>query len=137
MATEKASLDTRDNTTQRRVLHLHSLRKFFRSNIGLDVSVTHALMGHVEYLDESYLRLEQEREIARTYKEAMPNVSVYQVEDQQLKKQTSMLEAENIELKARIARMELERTDLEKRMQNTESKLSDLEKLIREKLAEL
>jgi integrase len=137
MAAEKAGLDKRDNSTNRRVLHLHYLRKFFRSNIGLDTDITHALMGHTPYLDDAYLRLEQEGEIAKAYKEAMPNVSVYQVEDQQLRKQTSALEAENIDLKARIAKMELEKNDLAVRMQRTESKLSDLEKLIREKLGEL
>jgi integrase len=137
MAADKASLDKRDNSTNRRVLHLHSLRKFFRSNIGLDSDLTNALMGHVEYLDDSYLRLEQEGEIAKAYKEAMPNVSIYNVEDQQLKKQTNALEAENAELKTRIAKMEAEKNDLAVRMQKTESKLSDLEKLIREKLAQL
>jgi integrase len=137
MAIKKAGLDKRDNSTNRHVLHLHSLRKFFRSNIGLDVDITHALMGHTPYLDDAYLRLEQEGEIAKAYKEAMANVSIYNVEDQQLKQQTSALEAENIELKARITKMELERTNLESRMQKTESKMADLEKLIHDNLAQL
>jgi integrase len=136
-AAEKAGLDKRDNSTHRRVLHLHSLRKFFRSNIGLDVDITHAIMGHVEYLDDAYLRLEQDGEIAKTYKEAMVNVSIYNVEDQQLKAQTNALEIENAELKARIAKMETEKNDLVGRMQRTETKLESLEKLIREKLQKL
>jgi integrase len=137
MAADKAGLDKRDNSTNRRVLHLHSLRKFFRSNIGLDVDITHALMGHTPYLDDAYLRLEQDGEIAKAYKEAMSNVSIYNVEDQQLKQQTNALEVENAELKARIAKMEAEKNDLSNRMQKTEAKLSDLEKLIREKLSGL
>jgi len=131
-AIRKAVLDTRDNNTRRRLLHLHSLRKFFRSNIGLDIGMTNALMGHVEYLDEAYLRLEQEGEMAKAYKEAMPNVSVFNVEDQQLKKQTLALEAENAKLKERIATLELERNGLAGRMNQAEEKLSSIEKLVKQ-----
>lgn len=125
---EKAGLDLRDNTTKRRVLHLHSLRKFFRSNIGLDLDVTHALMGHAEYLDDAYLRLEQEGEIAKAYGEAMSNVSIYNVEDQQLRTQTGKLEKENLELKERIFKMESERNSLEGRMLEMEKQLGEIRK---------
>jgi len=101
-ACEKAGLGARDSNTGRRIYHLHSLRKFFRTKIGLDLDITHALMGHAEYLDASYLRLEQDREIARVYLEVMPNVSVYEVEDQELREQASMIEQENAELKKRV-----------------------------------
>jgi len=121
-ACDKAGLDMRDEGTGRRVYHLHSLRKFFRTKIGLDLDVTHALMGHTEYLDDAYLRLEEEGEIAKAYLEAMPNVSVYQVEDHELKEQASALEQENVDLKNRMAQMEV--------------KLGDLEKLIRGALEE-
>lgn len=120
MACDKAGLDMRDPVTGRRVYHLHSLRKFFRTKIGLDLDVTHALMGHTEYLDDAYLRLEEEGEIAEAYLEAMPNVSVYQVEDHELKEQASVLEQENVDLKSRMVRMEV--------------KLAELENLIREAL---
>src|SRR4030067_3834610 len=53
----KAGLNQRDSETKRYVLHFHSLRKFFRTNIGLDFDLTNALMGHNEYLDASYRRL--------------------------------------------------------------------------------
>jgi len=122
MACDKAGLGTRDNNTKRRIYHLHSLRKFFRTKIGLDVDITHALMGHTKYLDEAYLRLEQDGEIAKAYLEAMPNVSVYAVEDQQLREQASTIEQENIELKSRITQ--------------TEAKLAELEKMIRQILEE-
>ena len=65
-------------------------------------------MGHTEYLDDAYLRLEDVGEIAEKYREAMPNVSVYQIEDQELKEQTSAIEAENLVLKGRLARVENE-----------------------------
>jgi len=114
MACEKAGLDFRDNRTKRRIYHLHSLRKFFRTKIGLDLDITHALMGHTQYLDDAYLRLEESGEIAKAYKDAMPNVSVYQIEDQELKMHTSMIEQENIDLKARIGKIELEIVELKK-----------------------
>jgi len=93
-ACDKAGIGARDQRTERRVIHVHSLRKFFRTQIGLDLDVTHALMGHSEYLDQSYLRQEQ-GDIAKAYLEAMPNVSVYQVETPEIKN----LEQENQKLK--------------------------------------
>jgi len=117
-ACDKAGLGVRDNGTGRRVLHLHSLRKFFRAKIGLDLDTTHALMGHAEYSDDAYLRLEEAGEIAKAYLEAMPNVSVYQIENQELREQTSAMEQENIELKRRI--------------ESTEQRLSALERMIAE-----
>jgi integrase len=107
-ATDKAGLGVRDKRTGRRVYHIHSLRKFFRTKIGLDLDMTHALMGHVEYLDESYLRQEQ-GEIAKAYLEAMPNVSVYEVaSNQELKTQSENLEDENQKLKDKVASIEQE-----------------------------
>lgn len=100
-ACDKAGIGKKDNNTSRRIYHLHTLRKFFRTQIGLDIDVIHALMGHVEYLDESYLRQEQS-EIAAAYKEAMPRVSIYQIEDVELKRSVEQLKQENIELKSQL-----------------------------------
>jgi hypothetical protein len=102
-ACDKAGIGTRDKRTGRRVYHLHSLRKFFRTKIGLDLDVTHSLMGDSEYLDQSYLRQEQE-EIAKAYLEAMPNVSVYGAQSSEIKR----LEEENAELKDRLVKLESE-----------------------------
>jgi integrase len=92
-AIKKAGLDEKDDKTNRRIYHLHGLRKFFRSQIGLDVDLTHALMGHNGYLDEAYLRL-NEKEIAEAYQQAMPNVSVYSIENTELKQETQNLREE-------------------------------------------
>jgi len=101
-AIAKVGIDFKDKKTGRRIYHLHSLRKFFRTKIGLDLDVTHALMGHVEYLDESYLRQDGE-EIAEAYLEAMPNVSVYAVESSEIKD----LVQENEDLRKRLEKMEI------------------------------
>jgi integrase len=108
-ACDKAGIGTRDKRTGRRVYHLHSLRKFFRTKIGLDLDVTHSLMGHSEYLDQSYLRQEQE-EIAKAYLEAMPNVSIYGGQSQEIKS----LEEENVELKDRLSKTEVKLAQIEK-----------------------
>lgn len=75
-AVEQAGLDKRDSKTGRRVLHLHSLRKFFRSNIDLPVDIVHALMGHKGYLDRAYVRMGVPK-LAKMYSGAMARVSVY------------------------------------------------------------
>ena len=102
LACDKAGYGDRDKRTDRRIYHLHSLRKFFRTKIGLDLDVIHALMGHTEYLDKAYLRLDQDKEIAEAYKEAMANVSVYAVEDKELKRSVEQLQDENILLKRQL-----------------------------------
>jgi len=75
-AIKKAGLTDKDEATGRYKLHVHSLRKFFRSEIGLDQDIVHALMGHSEYLDRAYRRYTTD-ELAEKYKEAMQNVSIY------------------------------------------------------------
>jgi len=101
-ATNKAGLDQKDRRTNRRLIHIHSLRKFFRSNIGLDIDITHALMGHSGYLDEAYVRL-NEAEVAEAYKKNMVKVSVYAVEDLELKKDLEKKTEEIEELKSQLS----------------------------------
>ena len=137
MACDKAGYGTRDKHTGRRVYHLHSLRKFFRTKIGLDLDVTHALMGHAEYLDAAYVRLDQDREIAEAYLEAMPNVSVYDVGDQELKEETEALREENEQLKKRIEQLESGKAErnrdveeLKKENRETKEELRQLSKTV-------
>ena len=77
-AITKTKLNQQDQETNRYLLHIHGLRKYFRTNIGLDFDLTNALMGHYAYLDESYRRL-KESDIDSAYLSAMKNVSVYSV----------------------------------------------------------
>lgn len=76
-ALDKAGLDKRDRTSGRREIHTHSTRKFFRSHCGLDEALTHAIMGHREYLDRSYLRIDPDR-AAREFKENMHNLKLFE-----------------------------------------------------------
>ena len=109
-ACDKANIGIKDKRTRRRLYHLHSLRKYFRTTIGLDLDITHSLMGHVQYLDESYLRQELD-DIAESYKRAMSNVSVYEIiGNKELQLKTDTIEEENRKLKEKLlktdARME-------------------------------
>jgi integrase len=60
------------------ILHLHSLRKYFRSHcIGIDASYREHWMGHKSgYLDESYFRAEEQEHLAQ-YRLAVPHLSIY------------------------------------------------------------
>jgi integrase len=100
-ATRKAGLDQRDRITNRHLLHIHSLRKFFRSNIGLDTDMVHALMGHSGYLDDAYVRLDSE-EVAEAYKKNVDRVSIHAVEDLELRTEINQLKEENVDLKQRL-----------------------------------
>jgi len=77
-ALRRAGLDERDPRTKRRRIHIHSTRKFFRSNCGLPDALVHALMGHEGYLDNSYLRTDPER-AGEEYKQiAIPRLTIFE-----------------------------------------------------------
>jgi integrase len=67
-AITKAGLLTRDDETNRIQLHIHQLRKFFRSQLALKcpVDIVEALMGHSGYLTEAYRRYTQ-KQMAQFY----------------------------------------------------------------------
>ena len=111
-ACDKAGCNERDDRTNRRVYHIHCLRKFFRSNVGLDLDVVHALMGHVEYLDDAYLRLEEKGEVAKQYLGCMGNVSVYEVVDSALRERTEAVEEENVLMKREMDSMKQELAEI-------------------------
>jgi integrase len=45
LSCDKSGINNLDHQTNRRVIHIQSLRKFFRSNSGLGADIVHALMG--------------------------------------------------------------------------------------------
>jgi integrase len=59
-------------------LHVHTLRKYFRSNcVGIDASYREFWMGHKGgYLDESYFRAEEPQHLAQ-YRRIIPYLTVY------------------------------------------------------------
>ncbi len=65
-ALRKSGLNKRDPRTGRRLIHIHSTRKFFRSNCGLPDALTHALMGHAQRAGEEYKAI------------AMPRLTIFE-----------------------------------------------------------
>jgi len=63
------------------VLHIHTLRKFFRSQVEgiLTKSIRETLMGHVssEYLDRNYLRIPEDR-LAAEYRKTLPALTIFE-----------------------------------------------------------
>lgn len=109
-ALKKAGLYKKDKRTDRLILHVHSLRKFFRSKIGLELDYTHVLMGHLEYLDQSYRRIEK-KDLAKAYLDNMDNVSIYgsRIDTERL----NGLEAENQELRREVETLQTRLESLE------------------------
>jgi integrase len=86
---KRAGLDEKSNKWY--LLHLHTLRKYFRSNcIGVDASYREHWMGHKGgYLDESYFRAEEGKHLAE-YRKAVPYLTVYSAstDEEQLRKKS-------------------------------------------------
>lgn len=77
---KKAGLNEKDPTTNRYVLHIHCLRKFFMSQMKLEVPVVipEALAGHEEYLDEAYRRFTREQ-LGEYYKKAESRLNIFEL----------------------------------------------------------
>jgi len=77
-ALEKSGMNDRDPRTHRYKIHVHSTRKFFKTNCGLEEADTHLLMGHAGgYLDSSYHRREEE-DLADAYRAAIPRLTIFE-----------------------------------------------------------
>ena len=109
---KRANLDQRDPTTKVRVLHLHTLRKFFRTNMAkpLGVDITEAILGHRGYLTDAYRRYPK-HDLAQLYKEKQEYVTIIQ-EPKALEK----LDAENKVKDDKIRKLEDELEGLKFRM---------------------
>ena len=75
---DRSNLDKQDPTTSIRVLHLHCLRKFFRTNMAkpLGLDVTECLLGHRGYLTEAYRRYSI-KDLADMYQDSQKVLSIY------------------------------------------------------------
>lgn len=77
-AAQKAGYDERDETTNRALVHIHGLRKYFRTNLPRGgaaeaIDMTRVLMGEWGYLDQNYVR-HLEESLHDFYKTAQQNV---------------------------------------------------------------
>jgi len=74
----KAEFTAKDNTTNRYKVHIHVLRKFFRTNMATKIprDLVEALMGHEGYLTEVY-RKYSAKQLAEFYTKAENTVTVF------------------------------------------------------------
>jgi len=87
---KKAGLNQKSNRFY--FLHLHTLRKYFRSNcIGIDVSYRERWMGHKGlYLDMSYFKAEEPLHLAE-YRKAIQHLTIYALPTEEKKLRSQML----------------------------------------------
>ena len=125
---EKAGLDECDPSTGRTVLHLHGLRKYFRTRLpmgGAQIDVVEELMGHEGYLAGSYLRL-TEADLEAAYRQAEHELWVYKtkpINEEELKQ----LEQENRQLRDEI-------TDIRRQVAATRALVESTEDTLQNKL---
>jgi len=76
---KRANLNKRDPTTDIHVLHTHTLRKFFRTNLvqSMGLDMVEQLMGHAGYLTGAYRRHSVE-DMAKAYLKAMDEIMIIQ-----------------------------------------------------------
>jgi integrase len=114
-AVKKSKLDQKDPTTERLILHIHSLRKFFRSKLGkYSQDATETLMGHEGYLSSSYRRIEEE-DLSKFYKEHESELLIYG-DGQELAKLKNEVEEKNRTFNEGMATLALKNADLENRL---------------------
>jgi len=101
---KKAGLHEVDSKTNRSTAHIHTLRRFFRSNLG-DVDLAEICMGHKGYL--SQYRQFTDAQLAEKYKEKMHNIMIFETTSKDI-------------------------TDLNSRMQEKEKRIDELEKKLDE-----
>jgi len=78
-ALRRTGLDKKDSTTGYLIYHIHTLRKFFSTQMSeatVQESVIHAWMGHKGYLDSAYKRYTKEK-LAQMYRDHMDAISIY------------------------------------------------------------
>ena len=126
LACKKAGLHEVDRNSGKATVHLHSLRKWFRSNLtkagGNAIDITERLMGHVGgYLAGSYVRI-PEPEVARFYRENEHFLFIAQgTMSEADREKLGTLAEENVRLEKKVSR-------LEKMAEDEQATLSDIRK---------
>ena len=123
-ALKNAGLLSYDNVTNRVQIHIHMLRKFFRSQLALacPVDIVEALMGHSGYLTDAYRR-HTKKQMGEFYLKAEHRVTIsggdilgglgfgeklasLEQENNEMKEALNSQRFENLDLKSRIYHLE-------------------------------
>jgi len=151
-ALDKAGLNGRDKTTDRRKFHPHVLRKFFRSQLGtvIPVDVVEALMGHEGYLTQVYRRYSLEQ-LGEFYLKGEATLSVFtEMEEvsklrKEVKERNKILQTlvngltrENMEFKDKLATVESQMGVVSKQLANLEpTKLETENRILNQEVTKL
>lgn len=136
-ALEKTGMSERDKSTNRRKLHPHVLRKFFRTRLGsvIPVDVVEALMGHEGYLTEVYRRYSME-DLAKFYLQGESALLVFTEAGevtrlrQEVEESKEQLQTLVNTLTMKSMKLEEENKDLNSRIEQTNRKLSTIENAV-------
>ena len=143
-ALRKSGFTKFDKETNRRTIHIHVLRKFFRSRMALvmPLDMVEALMGHEGYLTGSY-RKYSDKQLAEKYLEAEHTVAIFREmgEVSQLKKEmeetntqqqslVNGLAADNLKLRDRISNLEFGNTEMRITLLEFQNELNKIKKLL-------
>lgn len=123
-ALRKSGLYETDEVTNRKLLHPHTLRKFFRSRMAtvIPVDIVEALMGHKGYLTEAYRRYSQ-KDLEEKYLEAEPTVTIFR-EMGDVTKLKKQVDKENAFLRNMVFDVQSKMKTLEKETDNKLQKAS-------------
>jgi len=113
----KAGFTEKEERTNRYKMHIHTLRKYYRTRMSLEipVDVVEALMGHEGYLTIAYRRYSQEQ-LAELYEKAVHTIAVFD------------LPADTTDLEERLAEKDEEIYYLKKEMKEVKADMEQRQK---------
>lgn len=116
---DKVNLGTRDRRTKVREIHLHTLRKYFRTHLAVVIrpDAVELLLGHKNYLNQSYVRFAKD-ELAKEYKKGENELTIFESKDKghdELEKEIARRDEKLAEIEQRTKFLEhLDKKDLAK-----------------------
>jgi integrase len=132
----KTGMTERDQSTNRRTSHFHTLRKYFRTKLGsvIQSDVVEAFLGHEQGLTSVY-RKYSEKDLLKLYQEGEHALLLFgetSGDAQQLRQETNQLYRENFEMRGTFDSLRKENEDLKNRISRTEQKLSNIERMVQD-----
>ncbi len=131
---KKANYDQRDPQTGHRLMHLHTLRAYFRTNLvagGVALDITEALMGHEGYLTKVYRRFSP-RQLGEFYKKGVWALQVFEGGGDPKEKRDLQKANEAKDSLINLQAEEIKRISSEK-AQITAQELEEMREIIRER----
>ena len=142
-ALRKSGFTKFDKETNRRTIHIHVLRKFFRSRMALvmPLDMVEALMGHEGYLTGSY-RKYSDKQLSEKYLEAEHTVAIFremgkisqlkkEMEEKNIQQQSLVngLASDNLKLRDRISNLEFGNTEMRITLLEFQNELNKIKKI--------